>query len=61
MTGVAGDVRYPNLWVDHALDETVAPQPETDNYLVLEAKDSALTVECFLPDGTRIDRVEVVK
>ena len=61
LTGVAGDVRYPNLWIDHALDETVAPQPETDNYLVLEAKDSALAVECFLPDGTRIDHVEVVK
>lgn len=61
LTGVAGDVRYPNLWIDHALDETVAPQPETDNYLVLEAKDSSLTVECFLPDGTRLDHVEVVK
>lgn len=61
LTGVAGDVRYPNLWIDHALDEAVAPQPETDNYLVLEAKDAALAVECFLPDGTRIDRVEMVK
>ena len=54
-------MRYPNLWVDHALDQTVAPQPETDNYLVLEAKESSLAVECFLPDGTKIDRVEVVK
>ena len=61
LTGVAGDVRYPNLWVDHALDEAVAPQPETDNYLVLEAKDAQLVVECFLPDGTRIERVEMVK
>ena len=61
LTGVAGDVRYPNLWGDHVLDEAVAPQPETDNYLVLEAKEEALAVECFLPDGTRIDRVEVVK
>ena len=61
LTGVAGDVRYPNLWVDHALDEAVAPQPETDNYLVLEVKDAQLAVECFLPDGTRIDRVEMVK
>ena len=60
LTGVAGDVRYPNLWVDHVLDEAVVPQPETDNYLVLEAKDAQLAVECFLPDGTRIDRVEVV-
>ena len=61
LTGVAGNVRYPNLWIDHALDEKVAPQPETDNYLVLEAKEASLAVECFLPDGTSIDRVEVVK
>ena len=61
LTGVAGNVRYPNLWIDHALDEKVAPQPETDNYLVLEAKEASLAVECFLPDGTSIDRVEMVK
>lgn len=61
LTGVAGNVRYPGLWVDHALDEKVAPQPETDNYLTLEAAADKLTVRAFLPDGREIDRAEVVK
>ena len=52
LTGVAGDVRYPGLWVDHAVDEVVAPQPETDNYLTLDADEDMLIVRCFLPDGT---------
>lgn len=61
LTGVAGDVRYPGLWIDHALDEVVAPQPETDNYLTLDADDRALTVRCFLPDGRKIDEAVVKK
>lgn len=61
LTGVAGNVRYPGLWVDHALDQYVAPQPETDNYLTLEADADALTVRCFLPDGTQIDEAAVKK
>ena len=61
LTGVAGNVRYPGLWVDHALDETVAPQPETDNYLTLEASRDHLSVRAFLPDGTEIDHAEITK
>ena len=61
LTGVAGDVRYPGLWIDHALDEVIAPQPETDNYLTLEAEKNSLTVRCFLPDGREIDNVKVEK
>ena len=61
LTGVAGDVRYPNLWTDHAFDKTVAPQPETDNYLTLEAAPDSLTVACFLPDGREIDRASITK
>ncbi|MBQ1620857.1 MAG: metallophosphoesterase, partial [Selenomonas sp.] len=61
LTGVAGDVRYPGLWVDHALDEVVAPQPETDNYLTLDADEDMLIVRCFLPDGTQIDEAAVKK
>lgn len=38
LTGVAGNVRYSGLWREHPLDVVVAPQPETDNYLVLEKK-----------------------
>ena len=61
LTGVAGDVRYPGLWVDHALDKVVAPQPETDNYLTLDADEDMLIVRCFLPDGTQIDEAAVKK
>lgn len=61
LTGVAGNVRYPGLWIDHALDETVAPQPETDNYLTLEASRDALRFRCFLPDGTTIDDMTIKK
>ena len=61
LTGVAGNVRYPNLWIDHALDRKVAPQPETDNYLTLEADEDALRVQCFLPDGTVIDDARITK
>ena len=61
LTGVAGNVRYPSLWVDHQLDEVVAPQPETDNYLTLKVTDREITVKCFLPDGQEIDKVKVAK
>lgn len=56
LTGVAGNVRYPGLWVDHALDKVIAPQPETDNYLTLCVKEASVEIACFLPDGTEIDR-----
>lgn len=61
LTGVAGDVRYPNLWIDHALDEAIAPQPETDNFLTFEASGEKLVIASFLPDGTRIDYREITK
>jgi hypothetical protein len=61
LTGVAGNVRYPGLWVDHQLDEVVAPQPETDNYLTMQVTAKEITVRCFLPDGQEIDRVTVTK
>ncbi|MBR2180002.1 MAG: metallophosphoesterase family protein [Selenomonadaceae bacterium] len=59
LTGLAGDVRYPGLWIDHALDVAKAPQPETDNYLTLEAAKDKIEVKCFLPDGTEIDHAVV--
>uniref|UniRef100_UPI003F7DEE2E metallophosphoesterase n=1 Tax=Mitsuokella multacida TaxID=52226 RepID=UPI003F7DEE2E len=61
LTGVAGNVRYPGLWVDHALDKTVAPQPETDNYLTLCVKNAGVEIACFLPDGTEIDHETLQK
>lgn len=61
LTGVAGNVRYPNLWVDHAMDEATLPQPETDNYLTMEVGADAVEIACFLLDGTEMDRVRVEK
>ena len=61
LTGVAGNVRYPNLWVNHAFDEVVPPQPETDNYLTMEVGTDQIEVMCFLPDGAEMDRVRVIK
>ncbi len=61
LTGVAGDVRYPNLWKRHSLDVAVAPQPETNNYMLLEASADRLRFICYLPDGTKIDEAEVKK
>ena len=55
LTGLSGNVRYSGLWVDHALDKVVAPQPETDNYLTLEVDDKTLTVKCFLANAKQID------
>ena len=61
LTGVAGDVRYPNLWKRHSLDVTIAPQPETNNYMVMEASADRLRFSCYLPDGMKIDEAEVKK
>ena len=61
LTGLSGDVRYSGLWIDHALDKVIAPQPETDNYLTLELDEKKLSVKCFLPDGNKIDEVFLEK
>lgn len=61
VTGVAGNVRYPNLWLDHPFDQKVAPQPETNNYMTLEASPHTLRLASFLPSGERIDDVEIAK
>lgn len=61
LTGVAGNVRYPNLWTNHALDEYVAPQPETDNYMTMQATASQLDFYCYLPDGTELDHAVLQK
>lgn len=55
ITGVAGNVRYPSLWKQHSLDEYVAPQPETDNYMTLEATADSLTFRSYLPDGQLLE------
>lgn len=55
ITGVAGDVRYPNLWIPNPIDDFVAPQPETDNYLVMDKQGNTITIKAFNPDGTVMD------
>ena len=42
-TGIAGNVRYPNLWHRNPLDAYVPPQPETDNYIVMDVNDDSIT------------------
>lgn len=59
ITGVAGNVQYPGLWKQHSLDEYVAPQPETDNYMTLEATDDSLTFRGFLPDGQLLEEKSI--
>ncbi len=61
LTGLSGDVRYPNLWINHALDKVIAPQPETDNFLTLEVDEKILSVKCFLPSGELIDEISLSK
>ena len=61
ITGVAGNVRYPNLWANHTLDEYVAPQPETDNYLTMEILGNTLKVKSYLGNGKELDEVEITK
>lgn len=61
VTGVAGNVRYPNLWIDHPFDKAVARQPETNNYMTFEASANSLRLASFLPSGEQIDHVELHK
>ena len=56
---LAGNVQYPGLWKQHSLDEYVAPQPETDNYMTLEATDDSLTFRSFLPDGQLLEEKSI--
>lgn len=59
--GLSGNVRYPGLWKKHELDEYVAPQPETDNYSILEASEVKLVLTGYLPDGTKLHETVVRK
>lgn len=61
LTGVAGSVRYANLWQKNPADAALAPQPEDANYLTLNKTPNALTFKAFLPDGTEFDTVTITK
>ena len=60
-TGVAGDVRYENLWEDFAWDAARAPKPETSNYMTMERVGDTLTFSAYLPDGKKFDTVTLRK
>ena len=55
-TGLSGDCRYYNL-PQAPLDEVMASQPETDNYLTMEATRRTLSFTCYLPSGVDIDHI----
>ena len=61
LTGVAGSVRYANLWQRNPADAALAPQPEDANYLTLEKTANSLTFKAFLPNGTEFDSVTITK
>ena len=60
LTGIAGDVRYPGRWKRSSWDLKIAPQPETNNYMMLEADGNQLKLSAYLPDGSKFDE-EVLK
>lgn len=61
LTGVAGDVRYENLWEDFDWDAARAPKPETANYMTMEQEGDNLIFNAFLPDGKKFDTVTLTK
>lgn len=61
LTGVAGDVRYDNLWEDFSWDAARAPKPETANYMTMEQEGDNLIFNAFLPDGKKFDTVTLTK
>jgi predicted phosphodiesterase len=61
LTGVAGDVQSKNLWKHSPYDIAAAPEPETSNYMVMEAEDTQLKFCCYLPDGSKVDEAVVKK
>ena len=61
LTGVAGSVRYANLWQRNTADTALAPQPEDANYITLSKAPQTLTFKAFLPDGTEFDTVTITK
>lgn len=39
----------------------LAPQPETNNYMIMEADSGSLKLRCYLPDGTKVDEAVAEK
>ncbi len=60
LCGLSGNARY-DVPLDLMFDKVSSPQPETDNYVILDASPKILRLRCFLPDGTLIDDMELSK
>ena len=54
LCGLSGNAHY-EVPPDPEFDKVSAPQPETDNYVILNVSPQELRLRCFLPDGTLLD------
>ena len=62
LTGVAGNVRYPKLWsTTETWDAALAPQPETANYMTMEANEKQIIFKAYLEDGKEFDSLTLIK
>ena len=60
LCGLSGNARY-DVPLDPEFDKVSAPQPETDNYVLLDVSPAELHLRCCLPDGTTIDHMKLSK
>lgn len=60
LCGLSGNARY-EVPPDPEFDKVLAPQPETDNYVLLDASQEELRLRCYLPDGTLLDDMRLSK
>lgn len=59
-TGIAGNVRY-NVGATHRFDRIILAQPETDNYMTLEASTDELCFTCYDMDNNTLDVYKMQK
>ena len=59
LTGIAGNCFYDNLWKEHPLDDSTAPQPDRGNYLSVDVTENMLTVNTYLADGTLLETMTI--
>lgn len=60
LCGLSGNAHY-DVPDEPDFDKVKAPQPETDNYLTLDADEKELRLRCYLPNGTLIDDMRLTK
>lgn len=60
LCGLSGNAHY-DVPLDPDFDKVSAPQPETDNYVLLDVTPNELRLRCYLPEGTLIDDMTIAK